>query len=57
MIPPWDQGQCHLLMIQSRDLLYRVVRALGVVNGVCLRVKPSSAYLVHRKEPINYGSY
>lgn len=56
MIPLWDQGQCHLLMTQSRDLLCGSFRALGVVNEVCLRVTRSNAYLVHRKEPIDYGS-
>ena len=56
MIPLSDPGQCHLLMIQPRDLLYGVVRALGVVNEVCLCMKRSDAYLVHRKESIDYGS-
>ena len=56
MIPLWDQGQCHLLMIQSRDLLYRGVRALGVSNGIWLRAKHSNSDLLHRKEPIAYAS-
>ena len=44
-------------MIQSRDLLYGVVRALGVLNGICLRAKHSNSDLLHRKEPIDYASY
>ena len=56
MIPLWDQRQCHRLLIQPRDLLYEFVRAQGVVDGLCLRVKRSNGYLFHRKEPVYSGS-
>ena len=56
MNPPCDQGQCHLLLTQLRDLLYGVVRALGVSNGIWLRARHSNFDLLQRKVPIDHAS-
>ena len=57
MIPLWDHGECHLLLSQPQDLLYGVVRAQGVVNEVCLRVKHSNSDPHYRKAPIDHASW